>query len=380
MTKLKVAVIFGGASNEREISLESGRNIFYKLSSKKYDVTPVFLDANNHPYRINEQMIVHNSTKGISESLTPDMRLKWSELSSIADFVFLGLHGGMGENGCIQGALEMLGIPYNGSSVLASAMCMDKYRTNEFLRGQGFAVPKNSFLTKAEWLLDQETALAQITKQLPYPLIVKPHDDGCSVFVSMAKSNDELRTALNQIFMHKDHALIEEKVVGMELTVGVVGNEQPCALPPSYAVANKAVLSIEEKFLPGAGENQTPAPLPASALTFVQRVVEAAYKTIGCRGYARIDCFYQTAEQSPTGVEQLVFLECNTLPGMTPATVLFHQAAEIGISPASFLDLIVELGLIAHAHHAPKEKVLSSEDTMLQPVRENVTKCFNASV
>jgi D-alanine-D-alanine ligase len=146
----------------------------------------------------------------------------------------------------------------------------------------------------------------------------------------------------------KTHALIEECIQGMELTVGVLGNDDPKALPPSYAVATSAVLSIQEKFLPGAGENQTPAPLPPAALAFVQKTIEQVYKAVNCRGYARIDCFYQSAEQSPTGSERVVILEINTLPGLTPATCIFHQAAEVGMKPMDFLDRIIELGLQEH--------------------------------
>src|SRR5690606_14716495 len=127
--------------------------------------------------------------------------------------------------------------------------------------------------------------------------------------------------------------LIEEFIVGMELTVGIVGNDNPYALPPSQTIATNGILTIEEKFLPGAGENQTPAPLCPQALTFIQNTVTDAYKTVGCKGYARIDCFYQTAEQSPTQQERVIILEINTLPGLTPATCLFHQAAEIELRP-----------------------------------------------
>src|SRR5579872_2456357 len=113
---MKVAVIFGGDSNEREISLESGRNIFYKLSSEKYTAIPLFMDGKRHLYKITEDILANNATHGVVSQLTDAMRIRWSDLPTVADFVFLGLHGGAGENGCIQGALEMLGIPYNGSS------------------------------------------------------------------------------------------------------------------------------------------------------------------------------------------------------------------------------------------------------------------------
>ena len=217
----------------------------------------------------------------------------------IVDFIFIGLHGGPGENGAVQGTLEMLGIPYNGSSVLTSALCMDKYKTTQFLHAQGFEVPAGILISKEEWELNNDSILEKIIATLPFPLIVKPHDDGCSVMVQKIKKTEQLPAALEIIFTQgKEFALIEECIIGMELTVGVVGNEEPRALPPSQAVCASEILSIEEKFLPGAGENQTPAPLPAATLASVQKTMEEVYKAIGAKGYARIDCFYQNASQS----------------------------------------------------------------------------------
>jgi D-alanine-D-alanine ligase len=172
--------------------------------------------------------------------------------------------------------------------------------------------------------------------------------------VQRATTQEELHTAIECVLQHKDAVLIEEFINGMELTVGVVGNDNPYALPPSQTIATNGILTIEEKFLPGAGENQTPAPLSLSALTLVQTTVTNAYKTIGCKGYARIDCFYQTAEQSPTHQERVVILEINTLPGLTPATCLFHQAAETGLRPSEFLDIIIKLGLEEHGFALPQ--------------------------
>ena len=134
----------------------------------------------------------------------------------------------------------------------------------------------------------------------------------------------------------------------MELTVGVLGNEEPQALTPSQTVVKGDLLSLEEKFLPGAGENQTPALLPFDDLQFVKDKVKAIYQAAGCRGYARIDVFFQSAKQSITGERRVVLIEINTLPGLTPATCIFHQAAEEGMRPMEFIDKIIELGLQEH--------------------------------
>lgn len=346
--KIRVGVLLGGASNEKEISLDSGRNVIYKLSPHTYQAIPLFVSSSLEVYKIDTQLLVSSSTQEIEKQLTPAMKIDWHDLPQHIDFAFIGLHGGYGENGSIQGALEVLGLPYNGSSVLASALCMDKSKTNELLKSQGFDVPTGKLITQNEWQTNQKAVLDQL-KQIPLPCIVKPNDDGCSVMVSRVTDEKQLINTINEIFKHgKADVLVEECIGGMELTGGVVGNEKPTALPPSQAVSTADILSIEEKFLPGAGENQTPAPLPKRALVLVQKTLEEVYQALDCKGYARIDCFYQDAAQSPTGKERVVILEINTLPGLTPATCIFHQAAEIGLKPMEFIDLIVKLGLQEH--------------------------------
>jgi len=346
--KIRVAILLGGKSNEKETSLDSGRNVFYKLSPHKYDAFAVFVSDTLELYTVTQSQLVRNSTKEIVELLTPEQKITWNNLPKIADFVFIALHGGEGENGSVQGALEMLNIPYNGSSVLASALCINKYKTNQLLATHGFEVPRSILITKSSWQTNHVNTLSKIADTLLLPLIVKPHDDGCSMMVQKVNNNNELTLTINAILEKKDTVLIEECITGMELTIGVIGNEDPCALPPSQTITAHGILSIEEKFLPGAGENQTPAPLPQAALEFVQCVITNAYKTLQCKGYARIDCFYQTAKQSPTGKERAVIIEVNTLPGLTPATCLFHQAAEAGYNPMDFLDRIITLGLEEH--------------------------------
>lgn len=350
--KMRVAIIMGGRSNEKEISLESGRNITHKLSPHIYQALPLFLSQDLELFPLHHSLLVRNSTKEIEGLIDRSTKIAWHDLPSYADFVFIALHGGEGENGAIQGTLEMLGIPYNGSSVLTSALCMDKYKTSRYLNLHGFDVPKNRLLSKEEWDNNSRNNLiSNITTELPYPLIVKPHDDGCSVMVQKAKNHEQLISSIQLLFDHgKEYAFIEECIEGMELTVGVIGNDSPCALPPSQTIAIHDVLSIEEKFLPGSGENQTPAPLPKNTLAFVQKIMENAYQVLDCKGYARIDCFYQTAQQSPTKTERVVIIEINTLPGMTPATCIFHQAAEIGINPMDFIHTIIQLGLEQHAN------------------------------
>lgn len=347
--KLKVGVLLGGRSNERETSLDSGRNVVYKLSKDKYDVTPLFLDEDLKIFKITDLQLVRNNTKEIKLDLKDSQNIFWSDLKSEFDFIFIALHGGEGENGSIQGTLEMLEIPYNGSSVLTSSMCMDKYKTVNYLKSCGFSVPESFLISKLEWQQNSEKVLDMISS-LGLPVIIKPHDDGCSFFVQLARSKNQIIEFIDKIFLsNKNFVMIEEYIKGMELTVGVLGNKNPQALIPSQAISSNGVLSLEEKFLPGAGENQTPALLEKNDLQFVQDVIAKSYKVLGCKGYARIDCFFQNSSQSKSGKRELIILEVNTLPGLTPATCIFHQAAEMGIKPMEFIDSIVELGLEEHS-------------------------------
>ena len=346
--RLRVGVLFGGPSNEKEISLESGRNVVYKLSPEKYEVFPIFVSSSTKLFVLDNRLIVCHSTKEIEDNLARAKGIGWSDLPNLVDFVFIALHGGPGEDGTVQGALEMLRMPYNGSGVFASALCMDKFKTTQFLGRNGFDVPRSLLLSYDAWNA-QDDELDLFLAMISYPCIVKPHDDGCSVMVKSPKNKQELEDCLQEIFMYKKFALIEERITGMELTVGVLGNDNPQALIPSQTVVKGDLLSLEEKFLPGAGENQTPALLPESDLQFVREKITGMYQAAGCRGYARIDCFFQSAEQSATGERRVILIEINTLPGLTPATCIFHQAAEDGMRPMEFIDKIIELGLQEHA-------------------------------
>ena len=362
--KKRVVVLLGGDSNEREISLESGRNVCYKLSPSKYEVIPVFVNQQMELFRLTPRLLIQNSAREIAAMITPDFQIKWADLPAFCDFVFIGLHGGDGENGSVQGALEKLGLPYNGSGVLASSLCMDKYKTNQYLKTKDFHVPDAQLVTRVEWEQKRAGLIDKIGKHFSFPLIVKPHDDGCSFYVRKVKNTEELSVILDEYFKaEKNTAMVEECVSGMELTVGVLGNDLVQALPPSRAVALDDILSIQEKFLPGAGENQTPAPLPEKTLLDIQEEVARVYTTLGCAGYSRIDCFYQEGKGNKKG--KVVMLEVNTLPGLTPATCIFHQAAEVGMKPMEFIDRIVDLGFEQHSYHRTKDvsRAIRSQNT-----------------
>jgi D-alanine--D-alanine ligase len=341
--KLRVGVVMGGMSSEREISLESGRNIYFNLNPQKYDGVPIFLDGDGRFWEIPLQLLVQNTTVDIADRLEHDARrIRYEELGSVVDFVYIGLHGKYGEDGCLQGLLELLSIPYTGSGVMASAIGMDKHFQRKLLAGAGIRVPKYLAIAEREWRESQQESVERVQKILGYPCVVKPAREGCSTGLSVVREEGQMGPAVERALQWDTTALVEELLVGTEITCAVIGNRNPIALPPTETLRHGDFLTVEEKFLPGEGENITPARLPDDVINRVQEVMVQAYKTLGLKAYARLDGFVVDGE--------VIVTEPNTLPGMTPSTCIFHQAAEAGMTPMDFVDRVIELSLEAHAH------------------------------
>jgi UDP-N-acetylmuramate--alanine ligase len=344
--KMKIAVIFGGETNEKEVSLESGRNVFYKLSPDKYDTVAIFVSPDLKFYQLTIEQLVKDSTKEILHSLKETQEIHIENFKNLFDFVFIALHGGYGEGGAIQSILDMFNIPYNGSGALTSALCMDKFKTNNFLKANGFDIPNSKLISAVQ--NDQEIE-SEINKlfNVSKKIIVKPHDDGCSFKISLCENTKQTLESIKDIFNSgKQSCMIEEYIDGIELTIGVIGNESPLVLPPTEVKKKSIILSLEEKFLPGEGENITPTNLSKEDADFVKNEIFKAYKALSCSGYVRIDCFFQNKDKSGNKIQRLILLEFNTLPALTPATCLFHQAAEVNITPMKLIDTIIQNGLI----------------------------------
>ncbi len=412
--KIKVAVIMGGYSTERHISMESGRNIYEKLaSSTKYTPLPIFLTGNHEQYEMYalpiHYMLKDNAddirekilkTLGqdslahpvISEIIAQAQALtrryagtplllpesiSFTQLSERADLVFIALHGRPGEDGSLQQELEKYGIPYNGSGVASSQVTINKYETNEILKKHGVKVAEHRLIYKKDWQQEQSALLESIEAQFDYPLIAKPADDGCSSAVKKIKNREMLvafaemmfRTdapflsqeaqvlALepNEEFPQKEFFLIEELIhrkgarYFLEITGGLLTHHTETGLhyevfEPSETLAQGDVLSLEEKFLAGEGQNITPAvyaPHPEENQVIVEQVkieLEKVAKILKIEGYARIDAFVRVSEALET---EVIIIEINSLPGMTPATCIFHQCALNGYKPYHFIDAIL---------------------------------------
>jgi len=415
--RIRVAVIMGGYSSERHISVESGRNIYEKLSSSvKYRPVPVFLAGNSEEFRLYELPInvmlkdnaddirekiehaeageashpvlarIRQEASGITgtyagQPVAAPRRISFEELAERVDEVFIALHGRPGEDGALQQELEKFGLPYNGSGAASSAVTINKFETNRRLREAGLRVADHRMAQRLEWAANPERFYQELESQFGYPFIAKPADDGCSSAVKKIKSRAELAAFSEQIFRRDEplltgpaevlhlgfkeefpqkDAFLVETLIGpdgaakfLEVTGGLLtsydaqGQLQIEVFEASEALATGEVLSLEEKFLAGEGQNITPARYardPAERQRIsdeVKRVLHQVAEILHIEGYARIDAFVRVRQ---SGAVEVLIIEVNSLPGMTPATCIFHQTALAGYTPYQFIDRILDFG------------------------------------
>ncbi len=242
----------------------------------------------------------------------------------------------------MQGLCELLKIPYTGSGVLASAIAMDKYTCRKILAASGIDVPKSIAVEKSAWEKAGVEITGRIASELGFPCVVKPTREGCSTAVKKVVSEAGIPAAVKEALLWDNTVLVEEFLDGMEVTCGVMGNDDPVALTPSETIPTQEILSLEDKFLYGQGENKTPPRVSADVLEKIRKTAVAAYRALDLKVYSRIDMYVRSDGR-------IAVLEPNSLPGMTPSTVFFHQAAASGISQTDLFNRIIELSLEAHA-------------------------------
>lgn len=300
-----IAVLMGGRSAEREVSLNTGGQVARALEERGHRV--VTLDT---------------ADLGFIEALRVGG----------FDVAFICLHGRFGEDGTMQGLLEILGVPYVGSGVLASALAMDKVASKHIFTAAGIRTPQAVALTA----MPSDTA--PIIAELGAKLVVKPVSEGSSVGMSIVHGPDELLPALELAFRHDHAVLVEAFVAGTEVTIGVLGNDVVEALPTLEVVPEHEFYDYESKYVPGMSRHIIPARVDEAVRAECQRVAIAAHVALGCRGMSRADTIV-TAE------DEVYLLEVNTIPGMTATSLLPDAARAAGIEFPDLCDRLVELAL-----------------------------------
>ena len=340
---MRVGVVLGGISAEREASLASGRQVCVHLNPQKYSVVPLFMDLEGLLWHIPQKLLIQNTTTDVIARLEAEAaRVYYEELPSLVDFAFIALHGKYGDDGCVQGVLELLHVPYTGSGVLASAVCMDKYMAHRVLKHAGVEVARELLVEDQDWAEDPQGVRARIVEAVGLPCVIKPDREGSSIGVSVVNEESEIDEALREAFSWDNLALVEERLEGMEFSCIVLGNDELQPMVPTETATVNPYLTYEDKYMPGQSQKITPARVSKEVLEKIQQEVLKAYRALGMTNYGRIDGFVVDGAR-------ILITDPNTSSGMNPSSFLFHQAADIGLNPMMLFDRMIELAREAHA-------------------------------
>ncbi|MBC7074686.1 MAG: D-alanine--D-alanine ligase [Syntrophomonadaceae bacterium] len=307
---MKVLVIMGGTSEEREVSLRSGKAVYNALKELGYNVQAFDLNDKN---------------LGDIITIAPDV-------------VFIALHGKNGEDGTVQGFLDLLGIPYTGSGVAASAIGMNKILTKKILCFEGMPTSEFVILKKEDFFSNQPEDLRSLLASIGIPMVVKASTQGSSIGVTIVKKEEDILDALKKAFSFDPEILVERFIDGTELTASVIGNNNPQVLPLIEITSENEFFDYEAKYTPGMCAHIIPARISEDVRERVTKLAAEVYKAVGCRGYARIDFIVDKKGQP-------YVLEINTIPGMTEMSLVPDAARAAGISFSELVDRILKLAL-----------------------------------
>jgi D-alanine-D-alanine ligase len=336
MVKTRVAVVFGGASAEREVSRVSARAIVSNLPKEKFEVIPVAVDPGGCFRGREESFAALEGGLGI---LGPTARRLPPDLLSDADVVFPIVHGETGEDGMIQGFLDTLGLPYVGSDVAASALGMNKAAFKARVREAGLPTVRALAILRSRWAAAAPAVADEIARRFPLPVFVKPSNGGSSIGVSKVKDWEGLGPALALAFEYDRVALVEEAVDAREIECAVLGNEEARASGCGEIVPGREFYDYEDKYVEEGAKLLVPAPVGEETVREVRRLALAAFELCGCSGLARVDFFLDRK----TGA--VLLNELNTLPGFTSISMYPRLWAHAGVPLPELLETLVRLAV-----------------------------------
>jgi D-alanine-D-alanine ligase len=349
---VRIAVLLGGTSAERDISLVTGRAVGLALADRGHDVLLVDPGVGDRPVGPREAEAaarIGSTPPSILNESGSALAAVAGEAVQRADVVFVALHGGTGEDGTIQGLLELANKPYTGSGVLASALAMDKRVSKLLFREAGVATPAWRVVSsEPDTAPERRGGAPSLPTDVPpsravelvdglggCPVVVKPNDQGSTVGLTVVHDPNDLPAAVELAASFSPHVLVEEYIPGREVTVAVLGGEP---LPVVEIAPKGGLYDYESKYTKGMSSYTCPAEIPDTLVIKLQESALTAFATLGCRGYARVD--YRVSPQ-----EQIFCLEVNTVPGMTEVSLVPMAAAAAGIGFGDLVERIVRSAL-----------------------------------
>ena len=348
--KIELAVIFGGASSEYDISLISANSILENIDTNKYNVNKIGITKDGQWLLYNgENQNLLNDTwfekNCISCHISPDTKIQgivYNENGEYKtkkiDVVFPVLHGKNGEDGTIQGLFELANIPYVGCGVLGSSICMDKAIANQIMEYNNIPRCEWDYLTKDDFInFDNLEPIWE--NKLKYPIFVKPSNAGSSIGISKAKNKVDLKTAIENALKFDDRIVLERFVKGKEIECAVIGNKIIESTFPGEIIASKEFYDYEDKYIAGTSTAVIPADLPMDVLEEVQTLAIKSYKALCCKGLSRVDFFIEEK------TNKILLNEINTLPGFTSISMYPKLMMNTNISYSQLLDRLIDLAM-----------------------------------
>ena len=340
MKKLKIMVIFGGKSGEHDVSLMSSASVMKTMNKEKYEILPIGItkDGKWKKYLGNVEYIDPKNWLNETEDYNIN-ELFLDKDSRGIDVVFPVLHGPFGEDGTIQGLLEMADIPYVGTGVLASALAMDKVVAKMMLKSVNIPQAEFAVVFRSDFNKDENKVLDELENKFGYPMFVKPANLGSSVGISKAKNRESLIAAIKEAGRFDRKIVVEEFIDGREIECSVLGNEDPKASLPAEVVPAQEFYNYEDKYIDGKSELIVPAKLEENMINSVRELAVEVYKLYDCRGLSRVDFFLER------NTNRLLVNEVNTMPGFTSISMYPKMWEATGLAYGDLIDQLIELAL-----------------------------------
>lgn len=349
VSKKKVCLIYGGKSGEHEVSLQTALAVSNALNYEKYEVHPIYITLQGEWKRGRKLLAPAEHIEQLK--MSDELALEESEASALVplwqgdkgegfDVVIPLLHGTFGEDGTIQGLLEMANVPYVGAGVMASAVGMDKILMKKVFAQEGLPQCQFTYFTRKQWETDQQRYVGEIEEKLGYPCFVKPANLGSSVGISKVADRTELEAAISYAFKYDRKVIVEEHVDAREIEIGVLGNDDPSVSVPGEVISSSEFYDYHAKYIDGSSAMVIPAEnLSEEQVTELQQLAIRAYQAIDATGLSRVDFFLRQTDGA------LLINEINTMPGFTPYSMYPLLWLESGKTYEQLLDDLIALAL-----------------------------------